>query len=192
MKRTIAHITFLTLFVLGCKAQHIIPVEEGYKYVNSEEGIMGNHNYVYLKDINNLLSKFTGTWKGNYNGNIIEVVINKKTVDDGELKEDLLLMRYKITEANGAVLENTLTLPDSSPFVLKNGYVSKTGSYVFNYIGRDSECGQNGNLHFIILKNSNSLKAKMFLSVRGETTDNCTLEKGKQVLPIELIDLNKH
>ena len=176
---------------LSCKAQHIIPVEDGHKYVATEDGFMGNKEYVYVKDINNILNKFLGTWKGIHNAKNYEFKITKTTTDDGELKEDMLLMRYKITSNNGSVIENTLSLPNDSPFVMQNGYVAKSGSYVFSYIGKNVACGQNGWVFMGVLNNSNNKKAKLFLSVKGETYPECTTGAAEQILPMEQIELIK-
>ncbi|MDO6855392.1 hypothetical protein Q4599_17620, partial [Cellulophaga lytica] len=53
---------------LNCKAQHITPIEEVVNYFDEENGVMGDKDYVYLKDVNNVLEKFVGDWAGNYNG----------------------------------------------------------------------------------------------------------------------------
>jgi hypothetical protein len=152
---------------------------------------LGDKDYVYVKDVNNILPKFIGTWKGVYNSKNYEFKIIKTTIDDGELKEDLLLMRYKITANNGSTIENTLSLPNNSPFVMQNGYVAKTGSYVFSYIGKNNACGQNGWVFMGILNNSNNKKAKLFLQVEGENYPECTTGAAEQILPMEQMELVK-
>ncbi len=190
MKNIFLTLILLSFFDVSCKAQHIIPIENTHNYIGSNAGYMGNHDYVYVKDINSILPKFLGTWKGHMGSSTFEFVISKRTTDDGELKQDELLMRYKITDVNSNVIENTLSLPNDSPFVLKNGYIAETGSYVFSYIGRNNKCGQNGWVFFNQTKNTTN-KAKLFLSVQGESYPICDTGPAEQILPLDWIELTK-
>lgn len=190
MKKIILLISILAFTSISCKAQHIIPVEDGHKYIATEDGFMGDKDYVYVKDINNYLPKFVGTWKGIYNAKNYEFTITKTTTDDGELKEDILLMRYKITDTNGAIIENTLSLSNDSPFVMKNGYMDKDGGYVFSYIGQNNKCGQNGWVFTQVYGNNND-KLQLFLQVEGETYPSCITGTATQILPTDWIDLTK-
>ncbi|MAZ27762.1 MAG: hypothetical protein CL868_11895 [Cytophagaceae bacterium] len=189
MKKIILAIAFCSLSAISCSAQHIIPLEDTYTYIGSEGGLLGDRDYVYVKDVNNLRDKFVGTWKGLYDLKSYEVVITPRTTDDGELKEDELLLRYKITDING-VVENTLNLPDDSPFVLKNGYMNESQGYVFSYIGRDVACGQNGWV-FTQVYGDNKEKLQFFLSVEGENYPECTTGAAVQILPTESMELIK-
>lgn len=184
MKKIYILIAVITLTIISCKAQ-IIAVED-YKDYNKdlEDG-------AYIKDINNVLGKFIGTWKGTYNSKNYEFRIIKETISYLGIKEDALLMRYKIIDSNGGAIENTLDLPNDDAYVMKNGYVAKSGSYVFSYIGREVACGQNGLVFIRILNNTNNQKAKLFLQVEGEKYPECTTGTAKQILPLEMIELTK-
>ena len=173
---------------LNCKAQHIIPIEEVVNYFGEENGVMGDKDYVYLKDVNNVLGKFVGDWAGNYNGKNYLFRISKATSDNGEIKEDYLLMRYTITTSNGTVIENTLNLADNKVYTT-GGYLAKSGSYVFYYQGKDSDCGQNGSIFAGVLDNSNGTKMEAYLEVEGEMWD-CTTEV-PQTMPTEVFTLTK-
>ena len=180
-------IILISLFItiISCKAQ-IIAVED-YKQYNQdlEDG-------AYIKDINNILPKFIGTWKGVDNNKNHEYRIIKETIDYLGIKEDMLLLRYKITNnSNGSIVENTLSLPNNDAYVMQNGYVAETGSYVFSYIGREVACGQNGWVFMRILNNTNNLKAKLFLQVEGEIYPECTTGGAQQILPLNWIVLTK-
>ncbi len=189
--KSIITLLILVISIVSCKAQHIIPVEKGYQYVASEDGFMGNNDYVYVKDVNNILPKFIGTWKGTYNNKTHEFKVERTTIDDDELKEDILLLRYKITNnSNGSVVENTLSLTNESPFVMKNGYVDKDGGYVYSYIGKEVACGQNGWV-FTQVYGTNNTQMKLFLQVEGETYPECTTGVAQQILPLNWIDLTK-
>lgn len=174
----------ITLTTMSCKAQ-IIPVETYHSYNRDlEDG-------AYIKDVNNVLTKFVGIWKGVYNSKNYEFRIIKKTVNYLNIKEDQLLMRYKITSYNGTVIENTLLLPDDDAYVLQDGYIAKSGSYVFSYIGKNVDCGQNGWVFMGVLNNSNNKKAKLFLSVKGENYPSCTTGEAEQILPLKSMELVK-
>ncbi|WP_370895282.1 DUF6705 family protein [Chryseobacterium gossypii] len=55
----------------------------------------------YVKDINNSLNKYVGTWKGTLNGKNYEFnLIKKENVGDTQ-KWDMLIGRLKITNSNG-------------------------------------------------------------------------------------------
>ena len=183
-------IGFLILTILSCKAQNILPVEELVNYLGTNGGIP--RNITYVKDVNNLLNKFTGTWKGNYNNLNYEFSVFKitRTSNLRPLTYDELIIKYKITDSLGNVIEDTTTLLNDSVYVIKGRYLAKTGSYVLNYIGRDSNCGQNGNIFMGVLSGTRGTKMQLFLYPDGKTSD-CTKQGETQILPTEVITLTK-
>jgi hypothetical protein len=190
MKNKSILITIVIFTCISCSAQHIIPVEDAYLKIGSEGGLMGNHSQVYVKDINNVLPKFIGTWKGTNNGINYELFIEKITTDDDvDFKEDELLLRYKVISNRGNLIVDTSNLPKESKYVMKNGYLAETGSYVFNYIGIDFACGQNGSF-FVISRDGSVNKLTVYLQIRGEKF-NCNTGETQQILPTEPIDLIK-
>ena len=178
MKNTIITIIVLIFTTISCKAQ-IILVE------NFEEYNQELPDGAYVKDANNVLGKFVGTWKGTYDNKNYEFKVTKHTENNINLKykEDLLLIRYKITDTNGAILVNTLNLPNDNKYVINGTYlVAKTNSYVLSYLGKNGECGQNGDV-FISVYGTNNTKMQLFLSVNGEIYSDCTTGPAKQILP---------
>lgn len=190
MKKIAILVLVLSISIISCKAQYVIPVDDGYKYIGTDEGFMGDKNYVYVKDINNVLPKFLGTWKGTFNNYNYEFLINQTTIDDGELKEDILVMRYKITDFAGTIIENTLDLPNESSYVMKNGYMSKAGGYFLSYLGKNASCGQHGWVYIQVYGLDNN-KLQLFLQVGGEIYPECTTGKAEQILPLQSIELVK-
>ena len=71
-------ILVIILFITGvsCKAQTTISLEQAYQYSKSDDGIP--ETVTYVKDINNRLDQFVGTWKGSYNGKNYEFKFIKK------------------------------------------------------------------------------------------------------------------
>ncbi len=172
------------MFAMGsCKAQ-IIAVEDYKNYdMDLEDG-------AYIKDVNNVLTKFVGIWKGTYQSKNFEFRIIKETINYLGIKEDALFMRYKITDSNGNVIEDVLSLPNDDGYVMQNGYVSETGSYVFSYIGRDMACGQNGWV-FAGLYGVDNKNMQLFLAVKGENYPECNTGTAEQILPMEQMELIK-
>ena len=183
--KSIGIIIILALFALSCKAQ-IIAVEDFEDYPNElADG-------AYIKDINNVLGKYVGNWKGTYNNRNYEFRVIKQTFENNKLKykEDRLLMRYQITDLNGSVIATTLHLPDDNVYVIKGSYLSKSGSYVLNYQGLNAECGQNGNI-YISVHGVNNSKLSLFLLVHGEVYPECTVGSVEQILPTDWIEMIK-
>ena len=83
----------LALLALSCKSQ-TVSLEEAAQCRDNPNCPV---NYNYVKDINNILNKYIGTWKGTYNGKVYEMKFNKSLYDDMGMKEDILKGRLRIT-----------------------------------------------------------------------------------------------
>jgi hypothetical protein len=148
------------LFAISCKAQSIVPVERKIDYIIAENGIPEG---TYLKDVNNLLSKYVGTWKGTYAGKTYTLYITNYTYKPLKVTYDLLLTRYLITSSDGTILEDTRNLLDASPYVIEGDYFSKDlASYASNYIGKNSRCGNKGTTFFHMKNSTNTLMSFAF------------------------------
>jgi hypothetical protein len=183
--------SFLILTVLSCKAQ-ILPIENLIDYIEAEDtGIP--ENITYIKDVNNLLDKYIGTWIGSYDNKTYEFIIVKVTRDLYGTMEDKLEMRYKITDTNGAVIENTTFLPDDSPFIIKGSYLARTAFYVLTYIGQEADCGQHGDLFIAVGYHNDNNIMKASLSVIGDLilASDCPNGEAEQILPTEQFTLTK-
>lgn len=182
--KNILIVVLLIVTITSCKAQ-IIAVEnfEDYPYELPDGA--------YIKDVNNVLDKYVGTWKGSYDNKNYEFRIIKFTEVNTKYslnyKEDMLLMRYKITSSSGTVLANTLSLPNDSPYIIRGDYLAKSGPYVLGYVGLQGDCGQNGNI-FMSVYNTTETKMKLFLNVHGEMSE-CTTGPAPQIIPTDWIDL---
>ncbi|HET8809923.1 MAG TPA: DUF6705 family protein [Flavobacteriaceae bacterium] len=178
------------LVCLSCKAQNpplqqIIPLEDYINYQNNDIPIPDN---VYFKDINGLLDKYVGTWIGTYNNKTFEFHV-VKTTPQSDIRPSVtieqLYMRYKITDANGNVIENTLNLPDTSPMVIKGSYISRDlTDYFLYYVGQESGCGQHGDI--VIFEISTTQMELYFRPGENVYTSNrCPNGPAQQVLPVE-------
>ncbi|WP_271784517.1 DUF6705 family protein [Aquimarina algiphila] len=173
--------------IISCSAQ-VIPVEKHQYYIDNQIDFSST---TYFKDVNGVLDKFVGTWKGTVNSKNYELRFFKNTLSYKGFKKDEILGRYKITSSNGTVIENTLSLQKDNPLILASGYVDpkNTKGYVFYYLGREDNCGQNGELFTYIYENDNN-KMQMVLVVSGENLD-CTGAFAQQVFPVNFMDLTK-
>lgn len=85
---------FLALLALSCKSQ-TVSLEEA---AQCRENPNCPANYNYVKDINNTLNKYVGTWKGTYNGRVYEIKFNKNLYEDFiGVKRDEIVGRLRIT-----------------------------------------------------------------------------------------------
>ncbi len=189
MKRSILIIVMIIL-ALSCKAQQIIPIEEYIKYWQEEKEV---DEGTYFKDVNHLLDEYVGNWKGIYpkNNYTYEFHIKKRVYSSDiiNLKFDELIMRYRITDSNGSEIFSTLSLLDENPYVIKGWYLSHTKThYVLSYMGKESRCGQSGNI-FICLGKTN--KDKLYLNLSPSIDMIDCKESAEQILPLEPVSLDR-
>lgn len=181
----------ILMITMSCKAQTIVPVEKTIDYIIAENSVPKG---TYLKDVNNLLGKYIGTWKGTFDGKNYTFVITKFKNDFLGVSQDELLIRYLIADTNGSAIEDSRGLPDTSPFLIEGDYFSKDATYyVLNYYGKNSGCGQQGTV-YIRMKNTDN--TDMSLSLVPDkillTEDSCPgLKLAEQLLPRDEMMLTK-
>lgn len=180
---------FIILMNLSCKAQ-ILPVENVINYIHSTNGIP--QSITHIKDVNNVLDKYVGTWKGTYNNRNYEFRIVKVTNKPGRITEDRLLMRYSISEANGTIVEDTRTLPDTSPYIIEGDYYDRDVYFLY-YVGKESLCGQIGHIIIDIQPNSNNNKMRLFFAQQQEilSLKDCPNGSATQIMPLNDLILTK-
>ncbi|WP_035669457.1 DUF6705 family protein, partial [Flavobacterium sp. 83] len=184
-------IGYLLTIAISCKAQTIVPVEKTIDYMIAQNGIPEG---TYLKDVNNLLGKYIGTWKGTFENKNYTFIVKKYTCKPQNVTYDKLLIRYLITTTNGVIIEDTRNLPDTSTYVIEGYYFSKDLTYyVSNYYGKNSGCGQKGTVYIRMKNISNT---DMSLTFEPEkillTEDSCTgLKLAEQLLPRNGMRLTK-
>ncbi len=187
MKNTILNLTVIfSLTTLICKAQ-ILPVEHVINYINQDSGIP--ENTTYIKDVNHLFDEFIGTWTGSHNSKTYELQITKITETLIDIQEDLLLVRHKITDNNGNVIDDTTNLSDNNPLVIHGYYFLENGeTYRLSYYGVDSNCGQEGNVYLTVINSSpiNNPQMDFYFTQKHDTRDpNECLEDITFPFPVE-------
>jgi hypothetical protein len=187
MKKSI----FITLFfisALSCKAQ-IVPIEKVIEYIDANKSYPKGTNYI--KDVNNLLDKYTGTWKGTLDGINYEIQVFKATTAPRIIKTDRLFIKMYITKTDGTVLEDTRTLPIENPLVIQGDYLNGL-VYNLRYYGRDFKCGQSGDVFIQVVDNSNGKQLRVSASWDhiSLAKEDCPSGRTKLILPKKII-LNK-
>ncbi|PWB23083.1 DUF6705 family protein [Flavobacterium sp. HTF] len=188
--KTIRMIISLILVCLSCEAQQIIPVEKMIEYRDSDTQIPDG---AYLKDINGLLDKYLGTWKGTYENKNYTFIITKVKHKLINISSDELFIRYLITTTTGSILEDTRNLPDTNPLVIEGDYISNNKAYyVLNYFGKNTKCGQSGEVFISTLASKSNKQMKLFLAPYQDIIDrNVCPVLAQQILPTKSMYLTK-
>ena len=185
MKQIIILISLLLTFY-SCKAQ-VIPIENFHDYPDDIP------NGAYIKDVNNLLDKYIGTWKGNYQGDTFEFRIVKLKDNFLGISVDELHLRYKITDNNGNTILDTTNLPSSNYLVVKGRYLSKeAGHYVLSYVGEGGNCGQKVDI-FISVSSSTPTSMSFYFHLGHDMVylGDCPNGIPEQIIPTEQFTLTK-
>ncbi|SIT17648.1 hypothetical protein SAMN05421786_107199 [Chryseobacterium ureilyticum] len=122
-----------------CKAQQEYPLRTDYTETP---------NYSYLKDTNNELSSFVGTYEATYQDKKITLFINKlihKFFDNSQYKhyKDVLSIRYIIKSSSGHIVQDTqgMNLPEQQlRHTIYSMWVEDNGNKLLLYYG-GTNCG---------------------------------------------------
>lgn len=136
----------LTLFIMlvSCKAQIIGTLEQfeecSMRPNRDQEGCPDLENITYVKDTNNRLNQFVGTWKGNYDGKQYEIKLEKKinykeNISDN-LSWDRIIGRILVKDSSGNIIYNSMNKPDKDTFFF--GYNFQRGVYMMYFVGNYS------------------------------------------------------
>ena len=146
--KNIILVIILVITGVSCKAQTTISLEQAYQYSKSDDGIP--ETVTYVKDINNRLDQFVGTWKGSYNGKNYEFNFVKKIYYGSySIKWDQLIGRILIKDGNGNIIYNTMNEVDDNTMFWGNQMQAKT--YVMSFI-KDSYCNGGGDVFIEVSK----------------------------------------
>ncbi|WP_294224872.1 DUF6705 family protein [uncultured Chryseobacterium sp.] len=126
----------IILLSFSCKAQQAYPLDTDYDAIP---------NYSYLKDTNNELLPFIGTWKAIFDNKEIIIKIDKvdhHLVDyvTNKFYRDLLFMRYNIKNVQGTVIKSTMNLPVTEAKI-KSIRLFPNQVLSFSYSGGDCRYG---------------------------------------------------
>lgn len=148
--------------------------------VNCVEG------YDYVKDVNHLLDKYTGTWKGTLDGKSYEFNFVKKEKfanEYSDLKWDLLIGRVKVTNQNGVVEYDDFHKSDNDAnwgTVLQ----SNLKTYLMAFSGNKIGCNDMGYLYLQEPSPANKMKID-FYQIADIVTKDCT--NAQTTIPVNKI-----
>ncbi|PTT75995.1 MULTISPECIES: DUF6705 family protein [unclassified Chryseobacterium] len=149
MKSRLFILTLFLIFV-SCKAQVIGTLEqfeECEMRSNHDDGCPDLENITYVKDTNNRLNQFVGTWKGNYNSKQYEIKLEKKINYKSEptdgLSWDMIIGRIKISDNSGNVVYTSMNKPDNDTYFW--GYNFQKRSYAMHFVG-NYDCLESGDV----------------------------------------------
>lgn len=166
MKPILTSLTIL-MFALSCQAQRIISLEEAYTYSRSADGIPEDVSYV--KDTNNRLDQFVGTWKGSANGKYYTIQF-VKLINYGEysIKWDEILGNILITDTGGNVLHNSFGQSYDAVGNL-TGLNFQRNTYMM-YFAANGACNDSGNV-FVEVKKLNPNEMTLYFMRDTEFID---------------------
>lgn len=107
-------------------------------------------NDAYIKDLNNQLLPYEGTWKATWDNKTIFVYFKriKKYLDHKENNpyyKDVLVGKFKVVNSNGLILFDNTSLPDNDTKIEGGGFIKNTEKYILHYNDFDI-CGINGSI----------------------------------------------
>ncbi|MGD1319905.1 DUF6705 family protein [Chryseobacterium sp. 2R14A] len=148
---TIAIALGLSAITMSCRAQQL-PLNTLMKDIPVN---------AHVKDLNNELNPYIGTYKANYQGNEITLYITKEEDRPTKLMNknfynDVLSIRYIVKNSSGIILQNTqnMSLDDQSYFnILSIGTIPSSGSIAFIYDGTNCGIGW-GDIHLKKINNN--------------------------------------
>jgi hypothetical protein len=119
--------TILIINLISCKAQQIYPLQTSISTVT---------NLSHLKDTNNELQSFVGTYSSTYNGNQIILYITKENdkffnTRGKQIYRDVLNVKYIVKNSSGNILQDTknITLPTNDlKYSIYSLWVTENGS----------------------------------------------------------------
>ncbi len=140
-------------------AQTILPLENYYAFFKTHSKIPKG---TYIKDVNHILNKYKGTWKGTYQGNQYLIHIKTTTRAFLGIQLDALILNFKITTPAGEVKVNTLnsSLEDAAA---KGAIFKKDNPNVYKlaYASSDNDragCGDQGQMYIELTNQNTQLK----------------------------------
>jgi hypothetical protein len=159
----------LTLFlvIVSCKAQVIGTLEQFEECAmrpNHDEGCPDLENITYVKDTNNRLNQFVGTWKGSYGGKQYEINLEKKVnykyFPTSKTSWDRIIGRMLVKDNSGNIIYNSMNKPDNNTFFSGDNFQRTV--YVMSFVG-NYDCLESGDV-FIETKINNPNEMTLFYS----------------------------
>ena len=135
-------VLIFTSFNFACS--QTLSLEKYSSYFESNNDSELPSDLLYVKDLNNSLDRFVGSWRGTKNDIEVLYQITKTVVSDSEgFLADALKIKYELkNNQTNEILFTTLALPDDDVYVMEGAYYLNK-YYVGYYYGLEG-CGQDG------------------------------------------------
>ncbi|QQQ30012.1 DUF6705 family protein [Chryseobacterium indoltheticum] len=136
----------------GCSPQNIIPLRT-YTEIPQDQ-------CYYMKDTNNELQDYTGTWMGTWNNKTFYVTFKKLTNkydDHFKYNKDLLIGKFKTLSSNGNILFDNTAIMDNDAKITGGKFIKDENNYSLGYFDKDL-CNNRG---FITIAFTNSTKTQL-------------------------------
>lgn len=157
-------VTALFILATSCKAQ-IYPLRTFTEIPTNG----------YLKDTNNELPEYVGTWKGEWNNKTIFITLKKITNQYNEnLKyyKDYLIGKFKVVNSSGQILFDNTTIPDNDAKIWGGKFSKNDNKYSFTYIDEDI-CGMTGTIKINFTDSSKTQLNWQFSDMTDIITSAC-------------------
>jgi hypothetical protein len=149
----------LSLLIVSCKAQVIGTLEQfeecSMRPNRDQEGCPDLENVTYVKDTNNRLNQFVGTWKGNYSGKLYEIKLDKKTnykyFSTSATSWDRIIGRMLVKDSSGNTIYNSMNETDKNVSFFGDNFQKR--SYVLSFVA-NAYCNDSGDIFIEISKNN--------------------------------------
>lgn len=170
----------------------VISLEDAFNYeINNQPYPPGTS---YVKDINNRLDSFVGTWKGSHNGRLYELRFTKKEnwnfgITGPGVNWDVLIGRILVLDSiSGGTIYNTLSTIDNLTYFTGDNFCG-TKVYCMNFYGLENGCYDYGDVSITLADNDVTLMG-MFYHRGGDLIDPRTClggyENYRTILPAKL------
>ncbi|WP_370895284.1 DUF6705 family protein [Chryseobacterium gossypii] len=128
----------------------------------------------YVKDVNNLLNKYVGTWQGTLNGKSYEFNFVKKENFGEYLKADRLIGRLKITDSNGVIEFDNFSKPDESTRFWGDNFQKDLKAYMMYFSGGKLGCIDYGYAYLRIKPDTPDNMSIFFFPDHDIATQDCS------------------
>ena len=156
------------LFTISCKSQ-TISLETAAQCMQ-QNPTFPCPPFNYVKDVNNVLNKYVGDWKGTFNGLTYEIRFIKKEYQGEDIKDDRLIGRIRITTAPSGgfasltIFDNFGETDDAKTGFTGSRLQSDLKGYMAYFVGEAPEgCINYGMVYITVLDSSpNQMKLDFF------------------------------
>lgn len=169
MKNIIIYLALFLSSIVSCKAQTITLNQLS----ECQSDLYPCPTYTHAKDINNLLGKFVGIWKGTFlDGRTYEFHFSKKNDDGDDRKWDILKGRLLVKNSLGQQMINTLNTSDENALFSGYFFDKNLVKYQMYYSG-NADCNDKGYVYLSFPDPNNLTKMRLVFMQDMDIASNC-------------------